>query len=93
MTYEWDSTKANANRRKHGVSFVEANSVFLDPLALTFDDPDRSEEESREITIGVSSRERLVLVSHCLRENRTRIISARKATQKEKKHYAETLGK
>jgi hypothetical protein len=93
VIYEWDSTKANANLRKHGVSFAEAASIFLDPLALTFDDPDHSEEESREITIGVSNRKRTVFVSHCLRGDRTRIISARKATQREKKQYAETLGK
>lgn len=52
MTYEWDPIKAAANVRKHGVSFAEAASVFLDPIALTFDDPDHSDEEDREVTIG-----------------------------------------
>ena len=93
MTYEWDSNKANANLRKHGVSFAEAASVFLDPLALTFDDPDHSEEENREITIGGSKRERTLFVAHCLRGDRIRIISARKATQREKKQHAEKRGK
>ena len=89
MTYEWDSSKADANLRKHGVSFAEAASVFLDPLALTFEDPDHSDEENREITIGVSSRERALFVSHCLRGDRIRIISARKATPREKKQNVE----
>lgn len=56
MTYEWDPRKAQANRRKHGVSFEEAASVFQDAEALTFDDPDHSDDESREITIGISTR-------------------------------------
>lgn len=93
MTYEWDPAKAAANVRKHGVSFAEVASVFLDPLALTFDDPDHSDEEHREITIGVSSRERVLFVSHCVRGDRIRIISARKATQRERKQYAERTGR
>ncbi|MCZ6781096.1 MAG: BrnT family toxin [Nitrospirae bacterium] len=93
MTYEWDPAKAAANVRKHGVSFAEVASVFLDPLALTFDDPDHSDEEHREITIGVSSRERVIFVSHCVRGDRIRIISARKATQRERKQYAERTGR
>lgn len=56
MIYEWDPAKANANLRKHKVSFAEAASVFFDPLALTFSDPDHSDEEDREITIGVSAK-------------------------------------
>lgn len=67
MIYEWDTAKATANLRKHKVSFAEAASVFLDPLALTFDDPDHSEEENREITIGVSNKER-ALLSHTVFE-------------------------
>lgn len=65
MIYEWDPTKATANLRKHKVSFAEAASVFLDPLALTFSDPENSDEEVREITIGFSSRRRALFVSHC----------------------------
>ena len=93
MTFEWDSTKASANLRKHKVSFTEAASVFLDPFALTFDDPDHSGEESREITIGISNKERALFVSHCLRGDCLRIISARKATKKENTQYGETLGR
>ena len=93
MTYEWDTAKAAANLRKHKVSFAEAASVFLDPLALTFDDPDHSEEENREITIGASNKERALFVSHCFRGDRLRIISARKATKTEKTQYAEKLRK
>jgi len=67
VIYEWDAAKASANLRKHKVSFAEAASVFLDPLALSFFDPDHSEEENREITIGISSRKRALFVSHCER--------------------------
>ncbi len=91
MTFEWDSTKATANLRKHKVLFTEAASVFLDPLALTFADPDHSEHENREITIGISNKERTLFVSHYLRGDRLRIISARKATKREKIQYAEKL--
>ena len=63
MTYEWDPAKAAANVRKHGVSFEEAASVFLDPAALTFTDPDHSEEEDRSITIGRSARGRVLFVA------------------------------
>lgn len=76
MTYEWDTAKAAANLRKHKVSFAEAAFVFLDPLALTFDDPDHSEEENREITIGVSNKEPALFASHCFRGDRLRIIRA-----------------
>lgn len=93
MTYEWDPAKAAANLRKHGVSFAEAASVFLDPMALTFDDPDHSDEEDREITIGVSTKQRVLFESHCVRGDRIRIISARKVTQRERKRYAERIGK
>lgn len=93
MTYEWDPAKAGAKPRKHSVSFEEAASVFLDPMALTFEDPDHSEEEDREITIGVSSKERVLFVSHCARGDWIRIISARKATLRERKQYEESIGR
>ncbi|MCX5721487.1 MAG: BrnT family toxin [Nitrospirae bacterium] len=89
MIYEWDSKKAQANRRKHGVSFEEAASVFQDTVALTFDDPDHSDRELREITIGLSARGRVLFLSHCARGNGIRIISARRATPKERRQYAE----
>ncbi len=60
MTYEWDSAKAAASLREHGVSFAEAASVFLDPMALTFEDPDHSEDEDREITIGISTKQHIL---------------------------------
>jgi uncharacterized DUF497 family protein len=89
MIYEWDAGKAERNLRRHGVSFEEAATVFLDPLAATFRDPDHSEDEEREITIGLTARRRMVFVSHCQRHDRTRIISARKATRKERRQHEE----
>jgi uncharacterized DUF497 family protein len=92
VVYEWDAKKAKDNRRKHRVSFEDAATVFLDPLALTFPDPDHSIAEEREITIGRSSRQQVVFVSHCRREDRVRIISARKTTRGERKQYEEGIG-
>lgn len=89
MIYEWDSRKAAVNHRKHSVSFAEATTVFLDPLAVTFDDPDHSAHEDRFITIGHSSADRLLFVAHADRADRVRIISARKATAKEIHEYEE----
>ena len=89
MLYEWNAAKASANARKHGVSFEEGSSVFLDPFAMTFADPDHSPEEEREITIGCSLRNRVLFVAHCQRGDRTRIISARKATRRERFQYEE----
>jgi hypothetical protein len=91
VIYEWDSRKAKANIRKHGVSFEEAATVFLDPLAITFPDPDHSKEEEREITIGLTTKHRVVFVSHCPREDHTRIIGARRATGKERRQYEEGI--
>lgn len=92
MIYEWDPEKAKANLRTHGVSFEEAATVFLDPLAVTYPDPDHSEEERREITIGHSGPQRVVFVSHIQRGDRIRIISARKATRRERKQHEEGKG-
>jgi len=89
VVYEWNAAKARANLQKHGVSFEEASSVFLDPLAMTFFDPDHSAEEAREITIGYSVGNRLLFVGHCQRGDRTRIISARTATRTERIQYEE----
>jgi uncharacterized DUF497 family protein len=91
VIYEWDPAKAAANLRRHKVSFAEAASVFLDPLALTFSDPDRSDEGDREVTIGFSSRQRALFVSHCERGDRIRVISARKATRKERLQYEKRI--
>ena len=92
MIYEWEAEKAKANLRKHGVSFEEAATIFLDPLAVTFPHPHPSHEEEREITIGHSTRGQVVFVAHCRREDRTRVISARKATRRERKQYEEGIG-
>ncbi len=91
MIYEWDPAKAAANLRKHKVSFMEGASVFLDPSALTFLDPDHSEAEDREVTIGFSTKSRMIFVSHCERNGRIRIISSRKVTQKEKLQYEKKI--
>ena len=92
MTYEWDAEKAKVNRRKHRISFEDAATVFLDPIALTFPDPDHSGGEEREITIGRTTRQQIVFVSHCPRGDRVRIISARKTTPGERKQYEEGIG-
>ena len=90
MIYEWDPAKAADNRRKHGIVFEEAATVFLDPLAETFDDPDHSADERRFITIGESTRRRLLFVAHADRGvDRVRIISARLATRGETNAYQE----
>lgn len=92
MIYEWDADKAKRNLREHGVSFEEAGTVFLDPLAMTYPDPGHSNAEDREITIGYSKNQRLLFVSHVQRRNRIRIISARKATRREREQHEEGIG-
>jgi uncharacterized protein len=89
VTFEWDPVKATRNLRKHGVSFYEAATVFGDPAAVTYDDPDHSVAERRFITIGRSVPGRLLVVAHAHREQNVRIISARKATAREREHYEE----
>ncbi len=89
MEFEWNPDKAVINLRKHNVSFSEATTVFEDSLSVTFPDPDHSIGENRYIIIGMSGSENLLVVSHTDRENRTRIISARKATRQERRFYEE----
>jgi len=89
VNFEWDPGKARQNRRKHRVSFQEAASVFGDPLAVTYLDPDHSTAEQRFITVGMSSARRVLIVAHVDRDENVRIISARKTTQHERKHYEE----
>ncbi|HET7107091.1 MAG TPA: BrnT family toxin [Candidatus Acidoferrum sp.] len=89
MNFEWDPAKARANRRKHRVTFEEAATVYGDALALTYPDPDHSISEQRFITVGMSSARRLLIVAHAERGESIRIISARKATQSERKQYEE----
>ena len=91
MLYEWDAVKAAANLEKHGVSFAEASTVFLDPLAATWPDPDRSQSEDRFITLGMSADSRLLFVAHQeIADDQIRIISARRATRRERHAYEET---
>lgn len=88
MRFEWDSKKATENLAKHRVSFEEAVTVFYDPLAATFPDPDHSVGEVREITVGHSASSRLLLVCHTERHGNTiRLISARLATRAERKRH------
>ena len=87
MQFEWDDAKADANLDKHGVSFAEAATVFGDPLAITFFDPDHSDQEDRFLTIGMSVGNRVLILSHTDREDRVRIISVREATRSERKGY------
>jgi uncharacterized protein len=87
MWFEWDRNKARDNYRKHKVSFDEAVTVFYDPLAATFSDPDHSIREERFLTIGYSSRGRLLVISYTEREAMIRIISARRATTKERRSH------
>jgi uncharacterized DUF497 family protein len=90
VRYEWDEAKARRNLRKHKVPFAEALTVFLDPLALTLDDPEHSTEERRFITIGILQRGRVLLVAHADRDDdRLRIISASRATRGERHVYEE----
>ena len=91
MIYEWDPKKGAANRRKHDISFDDAASVFLDPLALTFSDASHSVEEQRGVTIGHTKRHQVVFVAHCQRGDRVRIISARRATPRERRQYEEGI--
>ena len=89
MQYEWDSPKAALNLRKHGVSFDEAATVFLDQLAVSGADPDHSLGESRYVTFGMSSLGKLLAVSHTYRPGGVRIISARRVTRFERNMYEE----
>ena len=91
--FEWDAAKAERNARKHGIGFEEALTVFADPLARIFDDPDHSSEEPRELIIGHSAKRRVVIVSFAEQGPRTRIISARKATKRERHDYEENTKK
>jgi uncharacterized protein len=77
MEFEWDPKKAITNRKKHRITFQEAASVFGDPLAVTFEDPDHSTGENRYITFGLSQHKHLLVISHTERGKRTRIISIR----------------
>ncbi|MBW8073288.1 MAG: BrnT family toxin [Ferrovum sp.] len=89
IKFEWDITKAASNRKKHGISFEEAQSVFYDEFAVQFFDEDNSVSEDRFLMLGFSDEARLLIVCHCEcnQGSTVRIISARKATKNEGKYY------
>ena len=91
MQFEWNTEKAEANLKKHGVSFDEAETVFDDPLFVIFADPDHSFEENRFIIMGESNQNRLLVVSYTERPPATRLISAREETRPERKKYEEDI--
>ena len=89
LLFDWDENKNDINRRKHGIGFEEASTVFFDDQAILFDDPEHSEYEERFLLLGMSESANVCIVCHCYRESDTviRIISARKATRKEEERY------
>ncbi len=89
LSFEWDARKNAANQRKHGISFDEAKTVFADEYALLIEDPDHSDQEDRFVLLGLSATLRTLVVCHCYREldEVIRIISARKATRRERETY------
>jgi len=93
LKFEWDTRKASENQRKHGVSFEEAKSAFLDENARVIPDPEHSDDEDRFILLGLSPQLRLLVVAHCYKESDRviRIISARKADRSERNQYSEFL--
>jgi uncharacterized protein len=93
VRFEWDIAKATTNSRKHGVSFVEATSVFSDPLAITIFDPEHSPDEDRYIAVGVSSAGRFLMAAFTERDERIRIINARELTRRERTAYEKEIQK
>jgi uncharacterized DUF497 family protein len=89
LNFEWDENKAKSNLAKHGVSFEEASTVFGDPLSITIPDPAHSQEEDRSVTVGSSHQSKLLVVVHTERGDSIRIISARRASRRERKDYEE----
>jgi len=87
LTFEWDTQKAKSNIEKHGVFFEEASTVFRNTLSLTIDDPLHSTDEVRMVQIGISHKDRFLVVVHTERGDNIRIISARKATKNERANY------
>jgi uncharacterized DUF497 family protein len=89
IKFEWDPGKARRNLRKHGIDFNEASTVFADTLSITIPDPDHSEDEERWVTMGLSNRQRLLVVVHTEEEEMIRLISARTADRLERRKYEE----
>jgi uncharacterized protein len=93
LRFEWDPAKSISNRKKHSVSFEEAQSAFHDVSARVIDDPAHSDTEDRFILLGLSNQLRVLVVCHCFRETGgvIRIISARKANRSEARNYEDNL--
>lgn len=91
MEFEWDEGKKHTHRGKHRIDFREAETAFLDPLALVMPDEAHSTREQRWILLGVSQRGRLLVTVFTERDNRLRIISSRRATRREARHYEERI--
>ena len=89
IKFEWDARKARRNLRKHRIDFNEASTAFADTLSITIPDPDHSEDEERWLTMGLSSRQRLLVVVHTEEGETIRIISARLADRLERRKYEE----
>ncbi len=87
ITFEWDAEKAAGNEEKHGLSLEEASTAFGDPLSITINDPDHSEDEARFLLLGMTHTGRLVVVVHTDRDDAVRLISARLATPRERRSY------
>ena len=91
LTFEWDSRKARSNLSKHGISFEEASTIFGDFLSLTVPDPDHSITERRYITMGRAFNGKLLVVVHTDRSDNIRIISARRASRRERRFYEQEV--
>ncbi len=91
LTFEWDLRKARSNLVKHGVAFGEASTIFGDPLSLTIPDPEHSLAEKRYVTMGRAFNAKLLVVVQTDRGDNIRIISARRASRRERKFYEETI--
>jgi uncharacterized DUF497 family protein len=89
LTFEWDEAKARENLKKHKVGFDEGKTIFNDPFLLTFPDIDTSDAEERYVNIGLSIRDRVLVLIHTERQGKIRIISCRKASARERRHYEE----
>ena len=87
LLFEWDEVKARENLKRHKVPFDEGKTIFNDPLLLTYPDIDSSEAEERYINIGLSAKNRVLVLIHTDRQSKIRIISCRKATARERRHY------
>ena len=89
LNFEWDAKKARSNAKKHGISFLEASTVFGDANSLTIPDPLHSADEQRLVTIGCSQQRKILVVVSTERGTNLRIISARPASRRERKQYEE----